>query len=245
MPRALVGYGTWLNTATVLVGSLLGLWIGDQLPSIYKQTVLFGMGLVTIGIGVKLFFQSKSVPLVAASIAIGGIAGTLLGLHGGIESFGEWARTRFGSGSPTFVEGVVTASVLFCVGPMTLLGCLQESMEKRIDLLSIKSTLDGFSALFLSATLGPGVIVSAAVVFVVQGLLTILGRRMERVAKSPALVDEMSAAGGPMLLAIGFGLLELKSIPVANYLPALLIAPLFAWVGERFRARQETLSEAE
>jgi uncharacterized membrane protein YqgA involved in biofilm formation len=222
--------GTLLNTVTVAAGSLVGLGIGRFLPIELKSIVLSGLGLITIGMGIKLFLGSKNVLIVAAALLIGGIIGTLFHIQGGINSFGDWSKQVFGGqGSATFTEGVVTSSILFCVGPMTLMGCLQEAIEGRIELIAIKSTLDGFAALFLTVALGPGVLLSAGVVLIVQGVLTLLGSRLKKMADNESLIAEANAVGGPILLAIGIGLLEIKRIPAANYLPALVFAPLFAW----------------
>lgn len=230
-----VGKGTLLNTATVLAGSTLGMLVGRFVPETMHQVVLWGIGLVSAALGIKLFLESKNVLIVAAAIAFGGVIGTLLGLDAGLNSFGDWAKERFGGhGSVTFTEGVVTASVLFCVGPMTLLGCLQEALEGKIELIGIKSTLDGFTSLFLTVLLGPGVIVSALVVFIVQGAITLFGTKLRGLAEDPRLIAEATAAGGPMMLAIGLRLLDLKQIPVANYVPALVLAPCFVKLGDVF-----------
>ncbi len=230
--------GTLLNTSTVIVGSLLGLAIGRFLPLELRAIVLSGLGLITIGMGIKLFLGSKNILIVAAALLLGGIIGTLLHLQGGIDAFGEWARQAFGGqGSATFTEGVVTASILFCVGPMTLMGCLQEAIEGKVELIAIKSTLDGFAAMFLTMSLGPGVLVSAGVILVLQGTLTLLGSRLKRFAENESFIAEASAVGGPILLAIGLGLLEIKKIPTANYLPALVLAPCFVWISQAVSAR--------
>lgn len=232
MPDYLVGKGTWLNTATVLAGGFLGLLVGRSVPPHFERAVLSGLGLVTIGLGIKLFLGSKNIMILAAATAIGGIIGTLFGIDAGLSHFAEWAKGVFGGDeSSTFTEGVITASVLFCVGPMTLMGCLQEAVERKIELIGIKSTLDGFSAFFLTVALGPGVLVSALVVFVIQGLLTVLGSKLEPLANDERLIAEASGAGGPMMLAIGLSLLNILKLPVANYAPALLLAPMFVWLG--------------
>ncbi len=233
--------GTLLNTSTVLVGSTLGLLIGSSLSAELQSIVLSGLGLITICMGIKLFLGSKNILIVAAALLIGGIIGTLLHLEGGIDAFGDWAKQAFGGqGSATFTEGVVTASILFCVGPMTLMGCLQEAIEGKIELIAIKSTLDGFAALFLTVALGPGVLVSAGVVLIVQGTLTLLGSRLKRFAENESLMAEASAVGGPILLAIGLGLLEIKKIPTANYLPALALAPCFVWLFQVVKSNTNT-----
>lgn len=233
MAALVVGKGTLLNTATVLAGSAVGLSIGRFVPEAMHQAVLYGIGLVSMALGVKLFLESRSVLIVAAAIAFGGTLGTLMGIESGMAAIGDWLKLRFGGHeSGTFTDGFVTASVLFCVGPMTLLGCLQEALEGKIELIGIKSTLDGFTSLFLAILLGPGVLVSALAVFVVQGSLTLLGAKLKTLAEDPRLVSEATAAGGPMMLAIGLRLLDLKQLPVANYLPALILAPAFVKLGD-------------
>lgn len=240
MPLLGIGRGTLLNTATVAAGALVGLALRGAIPPEYQKVVLSGLGLVTLGMGMKMFFASKNVLVVAAAIAVGGILGTLLGIQLGIEAFGDWAKQTFGGqGSATFTEGVVTASILFCVGPMTLMGCLEEAIEGKMDLIAVKSTLDGFAAAFLAVSLGPGVLVSALVVFAIQGTLTALGRKLQWIAKDERIIAEATGSGGPMLLGTGLGLLGIASLPVANFLPALVLAPLFVLLGDRFPKRQE------
>jgi uncharacterized membrane protein YqgA involved in biofilm formation len=234
--------GTLLNTATVIVGSLIGIAAGNTIPDSYKGLVLSGLGLVTMGLGVKLFLQSKNILVVAASIALGGMLGMAIGIQAGIESFAEWARASLG-GDGNFVEGLVTASVLFCIGPTTLLGCIQDGLERKIDLLALKSTMDGFAAMFFAAALGWGVFVSAAVVLVFQGALTLAARPLRPLAHDEDLLAEVSGSGGVMMLAIGLGLLEVKKLPVADFLPAIFIAPLLVGIGRavsRRKSRQES-----
>lgn len=238
MAALIVGRGTLLNTATVVAGSGLGLLVGRFVPESMHQVVLWGIGLVSAALGVKLFLESRNPLIVAAAIALGGVIGTLIGIDAGLTAFGDWVKARFGAeGSASFTEGVVTASVLFCVGPMTLLGCLQEALEGKIELIGIKSTLDGFTSLFLTVLLGPGVMVSALVVFVVQGTLTLFGAKLIGLAEDSRLIAEATAAGGPMMLAIGLRLLDLKQLPVADYLPALILAPAFVRLGDAVSAR--------
>jgi uncharacterized membrane protein YqgA involved in biofilm formation len=235
--KYLVGRGTLLNTATVAVGAGIGLAAGSIIPEAYKDIVMGGLGLITFGLGTKLFLQSKNIVIVAASIVFGGILGMFLGIHSGIEAFAEWAKHTFGGeGSSTFAEAVITTSVLFCVGPMTLLGCLQDALEDKIELLSIKSTMDGFCAIFFAAALGPGVLVTAGVVLVAQGILTIAATPLKKLVSNEATIAEASASGGVILMGIGVGLLgetgflqvDRSILPVANFIPALVLAPAIA-----------------
>lgn len=230
--------GTLLNTATVAVGATIGAAASDRIPESYKGLVLSGLGLVTIALGMRLFLQSKNILVVAAAIALGGIVGMTIGIQHGIESLALWMKARVG-GEGRFVEAIVTPSILFCVGPTTLLGCLQDGLEGKIDLLALKSTLDLFAAMFLAATLGWGVVLTAGIVLVFQGLLTLSAKPLRNLAADQALLDEMAAAGGILMLAIGLGLLEIKKLPTADYLPAIFLAPLFIFLGRRFKRNRE------
>lgn len=233
--------GALLNTLTVLVGSALGLAIGSQLPKEFQAIAMTGIGLVAVGIAMKMFFETKNVLIIAASVALGGVLGKLIGIDAGLAAAADWARHMLGGTDTRFNDGLITATVLFCIGPMTLMGCIQDGLERRIDLLGIKSLLDGISATFLAAvspSFGQGVLASAAVVLVVQSSLTALARPLQPVAKNPNVIAEATAAGGAMMLAIGFGLLRVpvvEAIPKEVYLPALVIAPTLAVLFERKR----------
>lgn len=234
--------GTLLNASTVAVGALIGLAIGKGLPQAYLTIALSGLGLVTVGMGLKLFLESKNVLVVALAIGLGGVLGALVGIDHGLAAFAEWARGLLG-GSGTFNEGLITTSVLFCVGPMTLLGCIQDGVERKIDLLALKSIMDGIGAVFFAATLGAGVLVTAVVVLFVQGTLTLMAGRLKVLVKRPELMAETSAAGGCILIAIGLGLLRVLKLPSENFLPALILAPLFAMGFIGLQTRSGTLEE--
>ncbi len=230
--------GTLLNTATVAVGALIGLAVGKALPEEAKTVALHGLGLVTVGLSINLFLKAKNPLIVALSIALGGMIGLALGLHHGIEALGNWSKHQLGQGdSSTFTAGLLTSFVLFCVGPMTLLGCLQDALEKKIDLLAIKSTMDGIAAMFLAATSGAGVLVTAVLVFAFQGALTLAAKPLSSIAKDEEILGETSGTGGAMLLATGLGLLELADLHTANYLPAIFIAPFLTSLFRRFEKK--------
>jgi len=232
--------GTLLNTATVAVGALIGWAVGRYIPISYRDVVIDGLGLVTVGIGLKMFLEAKVIFVVAFCIAIGGMIGQLLGIETGINAFANWAKEVFhAQNAGHFAEAIVTTSILFCVGPITLLGCIQDAIENRIDLLAIKSTLDGLGAIFFAATLGPGVLVTAGVVLVFQSVLTFCARPLQPLAKDPELLSEVTGVGGIMMMAIGISsLLKIIPIPTANYLPALFLAPLSVTAMRKFRARR-------
>lgn len=228
MFKRLPARGTLLNTATVLVGSLLGLALGKALPTDLKSVALTGIGLVVACMGVKMFFETKNALIPTISVIAGGLIGAWVGIDVGLGNTAEWLRGNLGGGD-TFNEGLITASVIFCVGPLTLLGCIKDGIEGDIELLSFKSLLDGVGAVFFAATLGVGVLVSAAVVLVVQGLLTALAKPLRALAEKPQLANEATAAGGPIMVAIAIGLLGLRSdLRTEIFLPALVISPLVA-----------------
>jgi uncharacterized membrane protein YqgA involved in biofilm formation len=200
---------------------------------------LTGLGLVTVGLGVKMFLSGRNVLVVAASVAVGGVLGKFMGIDVGLASL-----AALGS-EGGFNEGFVTASVLYCVGPMTLLGCIQDGLERRIDLLSLKSLLDGIASVFLAATspaFGAGVLASSAVVLVVQSLFTALARPLQKIAERRELIDEATATGGAMMLAVGLGLLQIKKIPTEVFLPGLVLAPILAYRFERPQVPTEQTS---
>jgi uncharacterized membrane protein YqgA involved in biofilm formation len=225
--------GTLLNTATVAVGATVGLALGYALPTNLQEVALQGLGLVTLGLGLKMSLGSKNILLVAAAIVFGGVVGRLLGIEVGLTNVAEWMRTVT-NGQGSFNEGLITSVVLFCVGPMTLLGCIQDALEGKIELLSLKSLMDGVAAVFLAATLGVGVLASAVLVLVIQGTLTLLARPLRPIAEDSEFVQEASAVGGLMLIGTGFGLLGIAKLAVPAFLPALLLAPVFVQVGRHY-----------
>lgn len=203
--------------------------IGNKLHEKYKTIVLNGLGLITILIGIKMAIQTEEVMIVVGSIVLGGLLGQLLHIEENIEQFGEYLKKKSGSDSKGFVLGFVTASLLFCVGPMTAVGSFEDGLTGKGELIYIKSIMDMFSGMALASALGAGVIFSAIFVFIFQGALTLFAQYFHNFLSEP-VVNEMSATGGVMLLGIALNLLGLKKIKVANYLPALLLAAVIAWV---------------
>src|SRR5579862_4324676 len=161
--------GTLLNTATVAAGATVGLLVGKTIPVSYKDVALSGLGLVVCGLGIKMFLKSHNALVAAISVAVGGIIGLAIGIHAGIDHLSEWARLHFGGEAGKFNEGLITSFVLFCIGPMTLLGCVEDGLEGNIELLALKSTLDGIAAIFLAAAFGAGVLVTAGLLLIFQG----------------------------------------------------------------------------
>ena len=235
------GAGTILNMTTVLAGSGLGVLLGHRLPERTRTTVTDALGLVTLVIGAlnvaslsdEAFQQAVgaggTLLVVLGALILGGITGSLLRLEDRLEASGAWLQRRLSRGAASasrerFVEGYVSASLVFVVGPLAILGSLSDGLGRGIDQLALKSTLDGFAALAFAASLGWGVAASALSVGVVQGLLTALGLLLGGLLPA-SLIAAVTATGGVLLLGVGLRLLHLRQVAVGDLLPALLVAP--------------------
>lgn len=240
------GLGTVLNVVAILIGAGLGVLIGHRLPERTRRTVTDALGLVTLVIGglniaalgdqdyIAAVGGGGTLLVVLGALLIGGIAGSLLRIEDRLESFGGWLQGRFARGGATesrtrFVEGFVDSSLVFCIGPLAVLGSLSDGLGQGIDQLALKSTLDGFASLAFAASLGWGVAASAISVGVWQGLLTVLGALLGAFM-SAALIASLTATGGVLLLGVGLRLLNIRQVPVGDLLPALLMAPLITAV---------------
>src|SRR5512136_2213745 len=235
--------GTFINIAAVLVGGSLGMLIGGRLPERLKATVIAGMGLFTAVIGIKMFFETQNSLYVLGGLVIGALLGEWWKIEDGLRHLGEILEKRFTrpgreNGQSTsygnFVRGFMAASLLFCIGPIAILGSIQAGLTGDTNLLVIKSVLDGFAAMAFASTLGVGVLFSAAMVLVYQGAITLLAARLNTLVTKP-MMAELTATGGVLLLGIAISsLLEIKKIRVGNFLPALVIAPLIVWIVSLF-----------
>jgi uncharacterized membrane protein YqgA involved in biofilm formation len=203
------------------------------IPPSLQQVVIVTLGFCNILFAVRLFWKGADILVTVLAVAAGAVLGTVLGLSQGLAAFAEWAHHITGGGG-RFTEAVVTTFVLYCVGPMTLLGCIKDGLEGDIELLKLKSTMDGLTAIFFAAALGPGVLVTAGVILVFQGALTLLARPLEPLTRIPNLMDEATAVGGVIILSIGLGLAGIKRFPSEVMLPSLVLAPLFVWGKSKF-----------
>ncbi|HLK13469.1 MAG TPA: DUF554 domain-containing protein [Fimbriimonadaceae bacterium] len=234
--------GTLLNTATVVAGTAVGVVVGSGVPPVYQDFAIHGIALVAFGVGIKMVIGTKNPLIVVAAMSLGGIIGLALGLHHGVEEIAAWSQRQFG-GHGRFAEGIVTSFVLFCVGPMTLLGCIEDGLEQKIDILSLKSTMDGISSFFLAAATGAGLFVTAVLLLIFQGVLTLAAKPLRPLAEHPSAMAEATSAGGALLMATAIGMLGIKDLYPTNYLPAIFLAPLFALGAERFAARRLAAKE--
>ncbi len=225
--------GTFINVATIIVGSTLGLFIGERLPQRARETVVAGLGLFTAAIGLQMFLKTENAIIVLLSLLFGGLLGEWWRIETRLEHLGAWLEARFaGEGdSARFIQGFLTASLLFCVGPMSILGSIQDGLLGDYKLLAIKAVLDGFASLAFASTLGIGVMFSIIVVLVYQGGISLAAAQLHGLLSQPAMINELTAAGGIILLGLAVSsLLEIKPIRSGNLLPALVIAPLLVWL---------------
>jgi uncharacterized membrane protein YqgA involved in biofilm formation len=225
------GLGTIVNVVTVLVGTAFGLLAGKRVPERMRETVLSGIGLITMAVGVASFLETRNAVFPVVSIVIGGIIGEALHLEDRLERAGERLKlvAERGRASVTesrFVEGYVTATLTFCVGALTIVGSLQDGISGDNQLLIVKAALDGIVSVVYAAVFGIGVAFSALSILVLQGLVTLLGMFLGDNVLDDRMVAEMEATGGPMIFGIGLMLLELKRIRLASLLPGLAIAPI-------------------
>jgi uncharacterized membrane protein YqgA involved in biofilm formation len=221
--------GTLLNLLTVLLGGLVGTFLGDRLPPRLRENVVAGVGLFVLVMGVKFAVDTANLLYLLGAILIGGVIGSLAGIERRLNDLGAAIQRRFTAAGETRVEtiaeGFVTASIVFCVGPLTFLGAIRNGLSGDASLLAIKSILDGVSAIAFAATLGWGVLLSLVVILVYQGGLA-AGASVFSGLLSEAQLREMSAVGGLLIVGVGLKLLKIRDVQVADYLPAILVTPL-------------------
>jgi uncharacterized protein len=238
--------GTLLNVATVLAGTLIGLLVGSRMPSRMQAGLTTGLGLFTLLIGLSMGLSIFSDPVarpgddlaVLGALLLGVVIGELLRLDDGLEALGAWFQRRLSPGAGArpsrIAEGFVTASLVFCVGPLTILGSLANGLTGDVRLLALKSLLDGVASIAFAAALGPGVALSALTVLVIQGGIA-GGAFLLREVMDDSTILAVTAAGGVILIGVALRLLELKAVRVASFLPALVLAPLFSRLADAVR----------
>lgn len=223
--------GTVVNVIAVLLGSTLGTMLGARFPDRVRETVMGALGLMVLVLGLGMSITGNAL-IVLASLLLGGIFGEWLEIDDRLNGLGRALEARFERGGAVgnFTRGFVTASLVFCVGPLTILGSIQDGLLGDYRLLAIKSLLDGFAGLAFASTLGIGVAFAAVTVFVYQGALSLssmfVGAALGSVTKETPWVVQLTATGGVILMGLGLLLLDIKRLRVANFLPAIFIAPL-------------------
>jgi len=228
--------GTLLNVVAVLIGTTIGLLVGARMPARMQTTLTDGLGLFVIALGLAQVLRvllDSAVPLaddlaILGGLLMGAVVGEALRLPEGLDAVGNWFQRRLARGdSPSRIsQGFVTASLVFCVGPLTILGSIENGLTGNVELLAVKSLLDGIAAIAFAAALGAGVYLSALTVLIVQGLIAwvayLVGGNID-----PAYIAVASAVGGLLLVGVGLRLLEIRQVRVVAFLPGLLLAPLF------------------
>jgi len=226
--------GTFINVAAILIGGSIGIFFGARLSEQLKTTVISGMGLFVVGIGIQMFLKTENSLVVLGALLIGVLLGEWWRIEDRLESLGGWLERKFMHGeeseSTRFIRGFLTASLLFCIGPIAILGSIQDGLAGDYKLLTIKSVLDCFAAIAFASTLGVGVLFSVVPIFFYQGGISLLAHQLNALITTQ-MMNEMTATGGILLTGIGISsLLEIKKIRVGNFLPALAIAPLIVYI---------------
>ncbi|MFZ0945253.1 MAG: DUF554 domain-containing protein [Syntrophobacteraceae bacterium] len=217
--------GTLINMGAIVAGTAIGSLAGSRLPARMRRIVLYGIGLVVLLIGFQMAVRTQNVLAVLGAILIGGIIGELLRLEDRLEQLGQFFQDRFSKGSEqSIAEGFVTASLVFCVGPMAILGSISDGLSGDYSLLSIKAVMDGFASIAFAASMGWGVGLSAVSILIYQGAITLFAGSLPG-ALNEAMITEMTATGGLIIIGIGIKLLDLKDLPLANFVPAIAVAP--------------------
>jgi uncharacterized membrane protein YqgA involved in biofilm formation len=226
--------GTLLNIAAILIGSVIGLVFGARIPDKLKETIIAGMGLFLGAMGLQMFLKTENSLIVLGALLVGALLGEWWRIEDGLHRLGEFLERKFSGeeedGSNRFVRGFMTASLLFCVGPVAILGSIQDGLTGNYNLLAVKSVLDGFASIAFASTLGIGVAFSTIIILLYQGGISLLAGQLDAIV-TPSMMNELTATGGVILLGLAISnLLEIRKIRVGNMLPALAIGPLIVWV---------------
>ena len=236
-----IGIGTVVNIVAIVLGSLIGLVSGHRFPERMRELVIDSLGVFTIVIGILSVASMNDPVLTAAvgafgtvivllSVLLGAVTGSWLQIEERIDQAGDWLKRRSRQDrSPSFVEGFVTSTIIFCIGPLTLLGSLSEGLGQGPNQLVIKALLDGFTAIAFASTFGIGVMAAAFSVAIIQGSLTLLGYLLGDILPAPSVLS-MTATGGVLLIALGLRLLKLKTVKVGDLTLALIWAPVMTWI---------------
>lgn len=227
--------GTLINFGAIIIGGLIGMILGGRISERIKNSIISGLGIFTLLYSISLFIKTNNSLIVLGSILIGVLIGEWLHIQEGVEKMGVWLEARFSNSDELsernkFIRGFLTTTLVFCIGPMAIMGALEDGISGNIQTLVIKSVMDGFAALAFASTLGVGVVFSSVMVLVYQGAISLLATQIQGVM-TEAMILELTATGGVVLAGIAISnLLELRKIRTASYIPALLIAPIIVYI---------------
>ncbi len=227
--------GTLINFGAIILGGIIGLLLGSKLSDRIKTTVISGLGVFTLLYAISLFIKTQNSLIVLGSILVGVLLGEWAHIQEGVEKLGGWMESKFSQNNDAedrnrFIHGFLTTTLIFCIGPMAILGALEDGITGNINTLVIKSVLDGFAAMAFASTLGVGVLFSSVMVLIYQGAISLLARQIQSIM-TENMILELTATGGVILAGIALSnLLEIKKIRTASFLPALFIAPLIVFL---------------
>lgn len=237
----MMGLGTIVNTAAIIVGGLIGMILGKKLPARLQDTLMKGVGICVLFLGIagaleKMLIiengalSSQGSMMLIASVSIGAVIGELIDIDGKMERFGVWLREKSGSNGDTrFVDGFVTASLTVCIGAMAVVGAIQDGIGRDPSTLIAKAVLDFIIVLIMSSTMGKGCLFSAIPVFLLQGSVTLLSTLIAPILTEPAL-NNLSLVGSTLIFCVGLNLVWGKKVKVANLLPAIIVAVGYAFL---------------
>jgi uncharacterized protein len=227
--------GTLINITAIIVGGSLGVFLGSKLNEKIKSTILGGMGLFVVALGIQMFLKTSNTLYPLGGIVLGGLLGEWLKIEEGFSNLGAWlekksTRDHSSAEKERFIRGFITASILFCAGPVAILGSIQDGAQGNPQLLIVKSILDGFFALSFASTMGIGVAFSAIPVLAYQAILSLLGVQLQSFINA-SMMNELSAVGGVVLMGVGMSsILGVIKIRVGSFIPSLFISPLLVWL---------------
>ncbi len=227
--------GTIVNTLAIIAGASVGLLFRNGIPEKYNRTVMQAIGLSVVLIGMKGALGCNDLLIIIISLAVGSLLGEMVGIEDYLERLGQFLETKFAKGSSTFSAGFVTASLMYCVGSMAIVGALESGLTGNHSTLYAKATLDGIVGIVLSSSLGIGVMFAAVPVFIYQGAITLLAGLLKPLLV-PAVISQMSATGGLLIVALGFNMIRDKKIKVGNMLPAIFIPLIYYIAMQLFRS---------
>ncbi|MBO8180606.1 MAG: DUF554 domain-containing protein [Archaeoglobus sp.] len=215
--------GTIINAVTVVIASAVGIAIGSRLSESIRNAIINVLGLAVLLIGISMALETKNVLIPTISVVAGTALGEIMGIEDALQKFGDRVERRLGRGR--FSEGFVAATLLYCVGPMAILGPIQEGLTGDISVLMAKSLLDGVASVALASALGVGVAFSSLSILIYQGFFSLLAAQLSSIV-TETIIAEFTSTGGLLIMGIGINLLELRKLRVGNMLPALIFAPL-------------------
>lgn len=224
--------GTLVNAAAIVTGAVMGVTLKKALPERVGHTIMQGLALATMVIGLQMAMETKYILIVLASLVLGGFTGEIIRLEDRLEAMGRWLEKKVGAGQGDFARGFVTTSLVYCVGAMSIVGAIQDGLLGKTATLFVKSMLDGVTAIFFAATMGVGVAFSAVPVLIYQGMITLLAQYVQGFL-TPPVITEMTATGGVLIFGIGIKILEIKDIKVGNLLPAIGYAMIITLIFQK------------